>query len=306
LLISGSRAGSETRCLGYPNGGIVLESNSDGGVASNGDERQRLEFVEDLIESIPFATLIINSKGKILLENTARRRLVRMAEESDRDDEDVSDFLSVLEQTLLGDDAYRDNVKEAFKKKTPVKFEITLSRKEGIETSIGIADEQALLVSIRPLDCGGRLDLAMIVLDDLSDRRRLGRELDFQKRLIKSMAEVASEGMIITDPCEKIAYTNEFMTTTLSIPANQLLGTSISNEGDDDEVLMVVEDTASSTDPEVLPNVFTPMFSARAQGLGFGLSLSKSNVERNRERIWIESTKGRGTVVTIAFPTREE
>lgn len=78
------------------------------------------------------------------------------------------------------------------------------------------------------------------------------------------------------------------------------------DEGDGDEVLMIVEDTGSGIDPEVLPNVFTPMFSTRAQGLGLGLSLSKSIVERNRGRIWIESTKGKGTVVTIAFPTREE
>ncbi|MDD1769117.1 MAG: PAS domain S-box protein, partial [Methanomassiliicoccales archaeon] len=82
------------------------------------------------------------------------------------------------------------------------------------------------------------------------------------------------------------------------------IGSKDENVGD--EVMMIVEDTGVGIDPEVLPNVFTPMFSTRANGLGLGLSLSKSVVEQNHGRIWIESTKGKGTVVTIAFPTREE
>jgi signal transduction histidine kinase len=77
-------------------------------------------------------------------------------------------------------------------------------------------------------------------------------------------------------------------------------------ENGGDEVMIVVEDTGAGIDPEVLPSIFTPMFTTKVKGFGLGLSLSKNVVEQNRGRIWIESTKGRGTIVTIAFPAREE
>ena len=136
--------------------------------------------------------------------------------------------MDALEQTLLSKAEYRDSVKEAFSKKTPVKFEITFTQNEGAIGPFGIAEEQTLLVSVTPLIHGGRPDLAMVILEDLSDKRKLKRELQFQKRLIRSLADVANEGMIVTDPSGKITYANQFMTATLSIPANQVLGQNIS------------------------------------------------------------------------------
>ncbi|MGD0056923.1 MAG: ATP-binding protein [Methanomassiliicoccales archaeon] len=73
-----------------------------------------------------------------------------------------------------------------------------------------------------------------------------------------------------------------------------------------DEVMIFEENTGVGIYPEVLPGIFTPTFTTIANGLGLDLILIKNVVEQNRGHISIESTKGKGTVVTIAFPTREE
>jgi PAS domain S-box-containing protein len=61
-------------------------------------------------------------------------------------------------------------------------------------------------------------------------------------------------------------------------------------------------DTGKGISEEVMPKLFTPLFTTKAQGMGFGLSISKRIVEAHGGKISVHSTPEKGTTFTVAFP----
>jgi two-component system nitrogen regulation sensor histidine kinase NtrY len=67
-------------------------------------------------------------------------------------------------------------------------------------------------------------------------------------------------------------------------------------------IRLSVADTGSGMDPEALRRIFEPYFSTKATGTGLGLTIAKRNVELQGGQIYVESSPGKGTTVTIALP----
>mgnify|MGYP005843507297 CR=1 FL=1 len=61
-------------------------------------------------------------------------------------------------------------------------------------------------------------------------------------------------------------------------------------------------DTGTGISEEVMAKLFTPLFTTKAQGMGFGLAICKRVVEAHGGKITIESTVGKGTTFTITLP----
>jgi signal transduction histidine kinase len=70
------------------------------------------------------------------------------------------------------------------------------------------------------------------------------------------------------------------------------------------EVEIDVEDDGAGIPSDVLPHLFEPFFTTkeRARGLGLGLAICASIVERHQGRIAVKSELGRGTKFTITLP----
>jgi signal transduction histidine kinase len=64
---------------------------------------------------------------------------------------------------------------------------------------------------------------------------------------------------------------------------------SASPEGGPPMLAISVGDTGCGIPPENMPQIFEPLFSTKAHGIGLGLPLSKNLVESNGGRIWAES-----------------
>jgi two-component system, NtrC family, sensor kinase len=75
-----------------------------------------------------------------------------------------------------------------------------------------------------------------------------------------------------------------------------------------DEVQLQVQDDGVGIPPESLANLFEPFFTTRERGhgLGLGLAISHSIIERHKGRIEVESHPGRGTIFTITVPVRAQ
>jgi signal transduction histidine kinase len=70
----------------------------------------------------------------------------------------------------------------------------------------------------------------------------------------------------------------------------------------DQGVDFVFSDTGTGMTQEVRAKAFTPLFTTKAKGMGFGLSICKRIVEAHGGKILFESTLGKGTTFTVSLP----
>jgi signal transduction histidine kinase len=66
-----------------------------------------------------------------------------------------------------------------------------------------------------------------------------------------------------------------------------------------------VRDTGPGIDSELLPHLFTPFCTSKAQGTGLGLSNVKRIVEAHSGQVDVRSRKGRGATFVLRFPSNE-
>ncbi len=74
------------------------------------------------------------------------------------------------------------------------------------------------------------------------------------------------------------------------------------SEGEFVEVM--VTDTGSGIAETDIDKIFDPLFTTRAKGVGLGLSVCKTILDRHGGDIRVESEVGRGTTFTVSLPTR--
>jgi signal transduction histidine kinase len=77
------------------------------------------------------------------------------------------------------------------------------------------------------------------------------------------------------------------------------LNSQISHEG---QVSVTVEDTGVGIPEEIKPQIFTPLFTTKPRGQGFGLAVCKRVIEAHGGTINFESQIGKGAKFTIQFP----
>jgi two-component system NtrC family sensor kinase len=69
-------------------------------------------------------------------------------------------------------------------------------------------------------------------------------------------------------------------------------------------IVICVADDGTGIDPELLPRLFDPFVTTKEEGkgVGLGLAISRSVVERHKGHIRVESEPGRGTKFIVEFP----
>jgi len=74
----------------------------------------------------------------------------------------------------------------------------------------------------------------------------------------------------------------------------------------EETTLISVEDTGEGISDANLSKLFTPLFTTKAKGQGFGLPVCKRMVEAHDGNITVESEVGKGSTFTIKIPLRKE
>jgi PAS domain S-box-containing protein len=72
------------------------------------------------------------------------------------------------------------------------------------------------------------------------------------------------------------------------------------------KVEFVVSDTGVGMSEEVMKKIWTPLFTTKAKGMGFGLSICKRFVEAHGGTITVESALGKGSTFTVTLPIEPE
>ena len=72
------------------------------------------------------------------------------------------------------------------------------------------------------------------------------------------------------------------------------------------EVVITVMDTGIGISEEYKDKLFTPLFTTKAKGQGFGLAVVKRMTEALGGAVTFESKTGKGTKFVVRFPTAEK
>jgi signal transduction histidine kinase len=71
---------------------------------------------------------------------------------------------------------------------------------------------------------------------------------------------------------------------------------------DGDRVRMMVRDTGVGLDRQGIDKLFDAFYTTKRDGMGIGLSVSRSIVERHRGRLWAETNDGPGATFSFSIP----
>jgi signal transduction histidine kinase len=72
------------------------------------------------------------------------------------------------------------------------------------------------------------------------------------------------------------------------------------NEGD--HVRLTVRDTGPGFDPQSANRLFKTFYTTKRDGMGIGLSISRSIIERHQGRLWATSHEGPGATFAFSIP----
>jgi signal transduction histidine kinase len=74
---------------------------------------------------------------------------------------------------------------------------------------------------------------------------------------------------------------------------------TITGRACDDKLEIAVTDTGVGIPPENLSRIMEPLFSTKARGLGLGLAIARSILDKNKASLRVASEPGRGTTFTV-------
>src|SRR6204780_3681520 len=75
--------------------------------------------------------------------------------------------------------------------------------------------------------------------------------------------------------------------------------------GTDDQVRLTVRDAGVGLDPQAMERLFQAFYTTKNDGMGIGLSVSRSIIERHHGRLWAEPNDGPGATFSFSIPTRQ-
>jgi two-component system sporulation sensor kinase A len=157
------------------------------------------------------------------------------------------------------------------------------------------------------------------IINDLLDFSREIRldlkEVSLQKMISESliMANIPGTVNVVSDQISTASFLGDVNKLTRifvnliknAIDAMPNGGTlTITGRQEDGKVRVDFSDTGMGISDDVLPKLFAPLFTTKAQGMGFGLAICKRIVEAHGGTITVKTAIGKGTTFTITIPTK--
>jgi PAS domain S-box-containing protein len=98
----------------------------------------------------------------------------------------------------------------------------------------------------------------------------------------------------------KIVFVNLLMNAAHAMEGHGVIRVSVTRA--DRACRIEVQDSGPGIAPDVRERIFTPFFTTKSRGTGFGLPTAKRIIEAHTGRIDIDCTPGGGTTVTVQLP----
>jgi PAS domain S-box-containing protein len=102
----------------------------------------------------------------------------------------------------------------------------------------------------------------------------------------------------------KIVFVNIIRNAIDAMPEGGTL--TIGSKESTGSIELTFKDTGVGMPKETLEKLFTPLFTTKAKGMGFGLAICKRIIEAHRGEISVESAMGKGTTFIATFPIEQK
>src|SRR6202790_2213991 len=170
---------------------------------------------------------------------------------------------------------------------------------DGTRASAVISRIRALLMKGTPerveLDINEIIQEAVILMRNEVSRNRISLRTDLAPDLPRILGDsVQLQQVLINLTTNSI----ESMRTIADRPRELLIRSGKNPDG----VLIQVRDSGRGLDPELADRIFAPFFTTKTQGIGMGLSISRSIIESHGGRVWAEPGPN-GALVQFTLPT---
>jgi PAS domain S-box-containing protein len=150
--------------------------------------------------------------------------------------------------------------------------------------------------TLEPLDLNeATQEVLALSLSDLQRNRAIVR-LDFAADLPPVTGDRVQLQQVILN---LLRNASEAMVSVTDRPRQLLIST---DREDGDRVRLTVRDAGVGIDRPSLDKVFDAFYSTKSGGMGIGLSVSRSIVERHHGRLWVEPNDGPGATFAFSIP----
>jgi signal transduction histidine kinase len=75
---------------------------------------------------------------------------------------------------------------------------------------------------------------------------------------------------------------------------------TVAHEGNG--VMIAIADTGTGIDAQHIDQIFNPLFTTKADGLGMGLSICRAIIESHEGRLWVTPNTPSGSVFQFTLP----
>jgi signal transduction histidine kinase len=120
-------------------------------------------------------------------------------------------------------------------------------------------------------------------------------------RRIRVLDHTANEPKIEVDPQKmRMVFANIIKNAVDAMPKGGRL--KVTSRKVNSNVEIAFTDTGVGMSKETLDKLFSPLFTTKAKGMGFGLSIARRFLKSHGGKISVNSTMGRGTTFTVTIP----
>ncbi|VAW84409.1 hypothetical protein MNBD_GAMMA17-2108 [hydrothermal vent metagenome] len=91
-----------------------------------------------------------------------------------------------------------------------------------------------------------------------------------------------------------------------TVPPSIFVKVYRTNDGENGNVVVAVEDSGHGFSEQLGQQMFQPFFTTKPEGLGMGLSISRSIIEAHGGRLWADSSQKSGATFFFSLPASEE
>jgi C4-dicarboxylate-specific signal transduction histidine kinase len=141
------------------------------------------------------------------------------------------------------------------------------------------------------------MEAAALVRGD-AERRQVTIRFDLAERLPVVMADVVQLQQVVLN-----VVINGIEAMAAADPPREMLVTTLDREPG--LLQLTIRDTGVGVPSEQLDKIFEPFVTTKPEGLGMGLSISRSIVQAHGGRIWAAANDERGLTVHVELPCEE-